>query len=60
MTFFDLLVVIVGAVLGFLLAPFVVPPLTGRATIGIVLTYFLALIVGIGFWIVTIILRAGL
>ena len=60
MTFIDLLFFIVGAVLGFLLAPFVIPHLTSQTTIGLVLTYFLALITGIGIWIVSIMLRAGL
>lgn len=60
MTFVDLLFVIVGAVLGFILAPFVVPHLTERATTGAVLTHFLALIVGIGTWIASIMLRIKL
>lgn len=60
MTFIDLLFVIVGIVLGFLFAPVVIPHLTGQTTIGLVLTYFLALLTGIGIWIGSIMLRVGL
>ena len=57
MTLIELIYVIVGAALGFLVAPHLMPHITSHKTLAVALTYVLALVMGIGTFVVVTFVR---